>query len=293
MSRCPACDGPSTLAFVARDWNRGAGAGEFPYHRCRRCGLFALDPAVADADEAYGREYFEMPATLAELQSRAAHERYKLTLLQRFKRQGKLLEVGPATGEFAYLAMTAGFRVTVVERDPDCCAFIQDVLGIEAVRSSDPAAALPSLGHFDAICMWQTIEHLPRCLSALDAAAAHLAPAGVLVISTPNPEAFQFKLLGRRWTHVDAPRHRFLLPAAIVADRARRSGLSPLLHTTTDEGSLGWNRFGWERSLSNLWRGRRGRELLGRVGRTVARILTPIERLGGRGSAYTIVLGRP
>jgi hypothetical protein len=61
--------------------------------------------------------------------------------------------------------------------------------------------------------------------------------------------------------------------------------------TTTDAGSLFWNRFGWEYSLANgLGVPRR---IAFHAARVLSRAAAPLERREGRGSAYTIVMEKP
>jgi hypothetical protein len=66
-------------------------------------------------------------------------------------------------------------------------------------------------------------------------------------------------------------------------------GLKTVWSTTTDEGTLGWNIFGWMYFFSNLTNHRHIKTGLTLIGRIVSIILKPIEMLNGFGSAYTIV----
>jgi hypothetical protein len=70
-----------------------------------------------------------------------------------------------------------------------------------------------------------------------------------LIVATPNPQSLQFRLLGRYWAHVDAPRHLFLLPAAALAVKASELGLRHVATTTSDRAGRRWDRFGWEYAL--------------------------------------------
>jgi hypothetical protein len=115
----------------------------------------------------------------------------------------------------------------------------------------------------------------------------------VIVIATPNPEALQFRVLGRFWTHVDAPRHLHLLPATLLRDKMRALGLAEERCTTRDAGSLAWNTFGWSWSFANLVTLPVVKRALRLSGRILARSLEPIEGREGLGSAYTAVYRKP
>jgi SAM-dependent methyltransferase len=259
---------------------------------CRDCELiFVVDPP-SDLLPFYAAEYFHLPADDAEYRRRSEAERWKLDLVRRYVPGGRLLEFGPATGEFASLARKAGFEVALVEQDARCAAFLRERQDFQVTHGSDPLAALAEqVGEFDLICLWQVIEHLPSFWTFLERAAARLRAGGALVISTPNPDALQFDLLGRFWVHLDSPRHLYLIPPAWFRARARRLGLALSLLTTQDPGSLAWNGFGWEHSLRGVLPGVAGKAL-GRIGRLAGRLWAPLERREGRGSAYTVVLTR-
>jgi hypothetical protein len=127
----------------------------------------------------------------------------------------------------------------------------------------------------------------------IEVAARKLLPNGVLILAAPNPHAFQFGVLGRRWVHIDAPRHLWLIPPEVLAERGRRLGLETRLVTTRDKGSLGWNGFGWEYTFMNLFESRLARRIAAKLGRAAAAAAYPVESREGRGAAYTIVLQKP
>jgi hypothetical protein len=137
------------------------------------------------------------------------------------------------------------------------------------------------------IALWHVIEHLSDPWRMLETAAARLRPGGVLVLATPNPAALQFRLFGGRWTHVDAPRHLWLIPPRVLAARGEALGLAPRLQTTRDRGSLSQNRLGWQRSLvaAGLPRG-----VARRAGSFAGALAAPLESREGWGCAYTLVL---
>ena len=118
-----------------------------------------------------------MPPTLKRLASRAEAERYKVETVRRFVPEGRLLDIGPSYGGFAYLASRAGFEVEVIERDPECCRFLTGVVGVRVAQSADVCAALAALPPYRVITLWQVIEHLPDPWRTLEAAADRLLHA--------------------------------------------------------------------------------------------------------------------
>jgi 2-polyprenyl-3-methyl-5-hydroxy-6-metoxy-1,4-benzoquinol methylase len=276
--------------FETRDYNRGASAEVFRYERCARCGLASLSNVPPDLGRYYAPGYHEIPASAADLERGAEHDAYKIDLVRQFVPRGRLVEIGPGWGAFCLLARRAGFDVEAIERDPRCCEFLTTQLGVRAIRSDDPAAALMQTSAPDIVVLWHVFEHLPDPWTVLEAAARRLSPGGALLIATPNPDAFQLSLFGRFWTHVDAPRHLHLIPAALLRQRAAQLGFEAELLTTTDPGSIGWNDFGWRFSAANLTSAAALKRPLRLAGRILAKVAAPVDNREGRGSAYTAVL---
>lgn len=285
---CPKCGTASTLLFSTSDHNRKLSKELFSYYRCEACRFIFLSPIPADLGRYYPTNYYEIPRSSAELAERAERlQQWKLDAVTRLVGAGRLLEIGPAYGLFAFLAKRAGFDVTVIEMDSRCCSFLRETVGINVVESPDTVAELKKLPAFDVIVLWQVLEHLADPWAVLDAAAERLAPNGVLILDTPNPQAFQFGVLGRYWTHVDAPRHVTLIPAPLLVEHVRQLGLQPVLLTASDRGANGFNGFGWAFSFKSFFAGHTIGAIAHFVGRVVAKLLIPIERTGWRGSTYT------
>jgi len=293
LAACPRCRRPSPWYCLAADYNRRLTEENFYYYRCPQCGIVFLSPVPADLGRHYPGDYYGIPGSAEQLAANAELERYKIDLVRRFVPGGRLLEIGPAYGAFAYLASKAGFETLTIEMNEQCCRFMNDVLGVRAIHSHDTAAALRQVEPCDVIALWHVIEHLPDAWSMLEQIVRKLAPGGVLVIAAPNPEAFQFGVMGRYWTHLDAPRHLQLIPAATLSEHAIGLGLNPLLVTTTDTGSMDWNGFGWRMTLANATQSPLLKRVMHRIGKTVGRALSFIEGGEGRGSAYTAIYRKP
>jgi len=275
------------------DYNRAISDVRFLYAKCTNCGLISLINAPQILGHYYPDGYHQIPSTQAAIDAGVAHDQYKIDLVKRFTTSGRLLEIGPSWGAFCLLAMQGGFSVEAVEMDDRCCAFLRARLGISAMCSDDETEALRKASEPDVITAWHVLEHLRDPWRFVAAASQRLAPGGILVVATPNPEAFQFRMLGRFWAHIDAPRHVHLIPRQVLRHWAEATGLETLLLTSTDAGSLGWNRFGWELSLPHLVSSPFMKRRLRTLGRAIATIASVAERREGWGSAYTAIFRKP
>jgi SAM-dependent methyltransferase len=280
------------VAFVAKDRNLAVSDESFIYRRCGQCATLFLADVPADLGRFYPPSYYGLPHADA-LDELARSELHKVRLLCKEVSPGRLVEIGAGVGVFARAARNAGFDVTAIEMDERSVEYLNEVVDVRAINSSRPEETLATLPPSRAIVMWHSIEHLPRPWDVMRQAAENLEPGGVLAVATPNPQALQFKLLGRRWAHVDAPRHLFLIPADILSRRAAELGLRSSLTTTADRSGRHWNRFGWEYAL----RGHPSRRPSSAVTRALSLLITqalrPIETRGLGGAAYTSVFVKP
>lgn len=242
----------------------------------------------ADLGRYYPDDYYELP-TRATLEIAAAAEAPKLALIQRFVSPGPLLEIGAAYGIFARAAALAGFDVTAIEMDARSCRYLEEVVGVKAICSDMPEQAVGDVGPVKAVTMWHVLEHLPRPWELLAQVAERLEPGGVLALAMPNPDSLQFRLLGGRWAHVDAPRHLFLIPFSTLRRRAAELGLELGHVTTSDPAGRYWNVFGWEYALRRHPARRPSTGATRVSSRLVALGLSPLERRSMNGTAYTAV----
>jgi SAM-dependent methyltransferase len=218
-------------------------------------------------------------------------ESYRIDLIRRHVKPGPLIEIGAGAGGFAAAAKDAGFDVTAIEMDARCCDYLSNELGVNAKQSDQPVDVLGTLPMASAVAMWHVLEHVIDPGELLAAAAARLEPEGVMAIGVPNPRSLQFRLLGPRWAHLDAPRHLCLIPADALIERLGELGLRPLLLTTADPFGRHCNMHGWTYAL-------RQRPAVGparvdsRAGVAITWLMRPIERRGQNGSALLLLLGR-
>lgn len=286
--KCLLCGKAAATAFKTRDWNRKVSPEEFEYCLCSECGLLFLANAPAQIERYYGIDYYQ-PLQLEKLKKVAAAEAYQLAMVTRFKSGGRLLEIGPGFGVFAYQAQQAGFQVEVIEKEAKCCSFISEKLGIKAICSNAPEQVIAQEPGYDVICLWHVIEHLPAAFEFLNQAAEKLNHGGILLVAAPNPAAFQFRIQGSAWPHIDAPRHLWLIPAALLEKYMLVRKMRVVFASYDDKGARSWNCFGWQRYLMNAFSSAVFQAAAYCAGRGVSLVMSPFDRAKGRGSAYTLV----
>ena len=101
---------------------------------------------------------------------------------------GSVLELGPGPGAMTRVLLARGYRVTVVENDPEALKVLQS-LGVEVISANlDGADWLDALAgrRFDVVLACDVLEHLRTPEDVLQRLSDCVAPMGRLVISVPN-----------------------------------------------------------------------------------------------------------
>jgi 2-polyprenyl-3-methyl-5-hydroxy-6-metoxy-1,4-benzoquinol methylase len=189
-----------------------------------------------------------------------------------YKTGGKLLEIGPWIGIFSCNAKDSGFDVTAIDIDNDCINFLNNILGIRAIQSSNPAEAIAQMNEkFDVIAIWHALEHLPTPWLVIQKAAERLAPGGILLIAIPNVESYEFSIMKEKWRHLDTPRHLYFYPADSLIALCRANGLKKLEIKTLDELSDLLSRDTWRHWATTKINIKYVRGILGLIGYHIER----------------------
>lgn len=185
--------------------------------RCPDCGLLYIDPlpSAEDLRAVYGADYFENAAFLdgaaeglfgysdyvAERFNKqpqyAAIAREVKGLLGRRERPPRLLEVGCGFGYFLDVAFEENFDVAGLEFNPFAVQRLSRKYAFPIMSGAIESAELEA-NAYDAIVMFDVIEHLRDPFGSLGRVWQALAPEGVLVLSTVDAESVVSRLIGKR-----------------------------------------------------------------------------------------------
>jgi SAM-dependent methyltransferase len=209
--------------------------------------------------------------------------------------QGRLLDVGCATGKFLRQMGAVGWQLAGIELDPEAAAKARTVT--PDVFEGDPVGAPLAPGRFDVVTAFHVVEHLPDPFRALRRMIEWLAPGGLMIVEVPNVGGVGGRMFGRYWSGLDFPRHLVhFTPATMGAMVARAGGrVERAAHRTKPRYLI--------RSLRNLLSDRSGsaaRTALAlsrsRVGAGAMKIvlegLMPLARPSGLGEAVRYYIRR-
>lgn len=137
---------------------------------------------------------------------------------------GRLLEIGCGAGEnLAHLAQL-GWQVEGIEPDPRAASVARS-RGLVISEGNLNASSFPPAS-FDAIVLSHVIEHLDNPLEITKICHTLLRPNGLLVMLTPNTDAFGHRRYRENWLHLDPPRHLFLFNKTSIHHLASLAGFT-------------------------------------------------------------------
>jgi SAM-dependent methyltransferase len=229
---CPLCDSPEAIP-VAQVRDRLLGIeGQFHMVRCACCGLHYLNPqpAMADLVPYYPEDYdpyaTPMPDQLSLLQRFSLNYglRKRSQAVEDYKRGGQLLEIGCAGGLFLdAMQRRGGWQVQGVEISEVAAGYARSQFGLDVFQGALEDAQFLD-GSFDAVVMWDVLEHVHRPQETLLEIRRLLKPDGVLVFRLPLLDSWDRKLFGPYWSGWDAPRHLTLFSRRTIGLMLARTG---------------------------------------------------------------------
>lgn len=218
---CPACEGlDSRFAFTA--------AG-YPHVRCRRCDtLFVAQvPDATVLESTYLAPDYHTSAQGQEQRMRAEADA-RVAVLRKLGLRD-ILEIGCGPGHFLDAARDAGMRIEGIDRAHTAEAPRQRGHQIHEVWFQDFG---PPTRRFDAIAMWEVIEHVPDPKDILARARLWLRPGGFLALSTPSSSGLPARALGPRFPMVCPPDHLALFSRRGLQTLLADAGFDPVRWTS-------------------------------------------------------------
>jgi len=237
-STCSACQGTLRRHLTAVGDPRTR--EEFAIDVCSVCSLAHTVPQPDQLAPYYGQEYYGNRHSFTA--SYCARRRL------RFVRRAtggaanrSLLDVGCGDGAFLLEAKQRGWNVIGTEMQPQ----VARSSGLRVFEVLEEAAALAP---FNCVTLWHSLEHLKDPLQSLKTIRRVLRPNGTVLIAVPDFGGFQARLFGRRWFHLDVPRHLYHFSKAALVSVLRSAGLEV---TRTWHQEIELELMGWAQSALN------------------------------------------
>jgi len=224
-SNCPLCDGTSWAPLVeAADPLPTVDGLWFMVVRCQECGLCFTNPRPGphSIGKFYPGDY--VCYRRAEATRRRRKKRDPLARLLPPQGQARLLDFGCGAGEFLCRMRDLGWNVTGLDFSEEVVARLRGELGLDALAGTLPHPELADES-FEAVTMWQALEHVHRPLEVLCAARRLLTSGGKLLVAVPNIDSFPYQWFGTSWYALDVPRHLTHFTPPTLRLMLQRAGL--------------------------------------------------------------------
>ena len=200
VSNCPVgCTAPLTDTDIV--------VAEGALRRCSGCGQLLSRASAArytETMEQFNAADFNAPQG-RELERRQAVARQRLAriaaLLGRRAGDIRVLDVGCSRGQFVAAAIAAGYRAEGVEPAPRIAEAAR-AAGVPVKTGLLEDQHFPDAS-FDALTLFEVVEHLRTPLPLLAECKRILKPGGILLISTGNAESWTASSMGANWDYLD------------------------------------------------------------------------------------------
>ena len=152
--------------------------------------------------------------------------------MTRHKSDGTLLDIGCAAGTFLVGMKRHGdWTLHGVELSPGVAEIARERHGLDVFTGTLEEAAYPD-DTFDAITLWDVLEHLHDPAASLREIRRILKPGGVLIIRVPNLASWDARLFGDAWAGLDAPRHLYVFSPQTLSHMLEGAELDVLSHSS-------------------------------------------------------------
>lgn len=160
-----------------------------------------------DPKKIYSRKYFEGEdyANYAnEKEALQNNFKKRLNTIRKYKRGGKLLEIGSAFGYFLELSKKY-YNSYGIDVDKEVTSIAKRNSGVKIFTGDFYKTNVGK--NYDVICMFDVIEHLKNPDKFINKIYSILKPGGILAIETGNINGLLPKLQGGKWRLIKPPHH--------------------------------------------------------------------------------------
>ena len=215
--------------------------------RCPKCNLWWIDPLPSPIQikefyppHYYGIENKKFPEYLEIFVRLFCRLRMKKAASLLTPRGRRVLDIGCGRGQSLKILSQYGYECYGTELSAFAARAASSVSQARIFTQSLLDCHFPDR-FFDLVLMWHVLEHLPNPKEVIGEIFRILTPGGTLLLCVPNIESIQARLSGRRWFHLDLPRHLYHYSPSALRSLLARCGFHIIrCHTfSMEQGPFG------------------------------------------------------
>jgi len=217
--------------------------------QCNQCRLIFVEnvPTEDSIKQLYTFEsgyHREFTQNMALIQNHYKMNTDYYAIMQKYKKSGALLDIGCSTGFFIEIAKKNGWVVKGIEISPDSAKIAQGIHKGDVYEGMLQDGLYPEVT-FDAITLWDVLEHVQDPKQLLGMIYKLLKKDGMVFIRTPNIDglfptfSFYFSKYLNYWPHPEPPYHLFQFSQSTLRNYLNISGFE-IVDFTSQHIPLGY-----------------------------------------------------
>ena len=171
--------------------------------RCKSCGLAYTNPRIKAESIVKGYSEGSDETFVSQEKARVRTFAKSMRLIEKYSKKGKILDVGTAGGSFLFAAKQRGWEVYGMEVNKWLAEWGKKNYGI-GIRKGTLEQQKYKKEFFDAVTLWDVLEHVPDPKSTLRECGRVLKKGGTLLINYPDFGSLASKAMGKRWVFLTA-----------------------------------------------------------------------------------------
>jgi len=226
---CPICGTHDyKIVFKSKDFRLKTTANIFNVVHCNRCDLLFLNPHPikkelptfypADFNKKGDTFLYKFLKPLFSITQNST-----ISFLKKYKKNGKILDIGCGNGHFLLRMQKEGFDVWGIELNQNAEKFISSCLKGRILYKEIKECNFASQT-FDIITLFQTLEHIFDLDVLFCEIKRILKDNGIIYIVVPDTDFYESKVFGPYYYNLEVPRHLYFFNKKSMSNLLVKNG---------------------------------------------------------------------
>jgi 2-polyprenyl-3-methyl-5-hydroxy-6-metoxy-1,4-benzoquinol methylase len=143
------------------------------------------------------------------------HHLRRIKLIKKYKRDGRLFDLGAGWGHFLSSAVKAGYDGSGIEIGEELYKYAKYDLGLNV--SNENIFDIRPQKEYDIITMWDVLEHIKDADIVIDKCSKMLKDDGFIFIQVPQIDSFIARIFKDKWHHITSSHINYFSKNTVTA----------------------------------------------------------------------------